>query len=108
MLSSDFTHLPETTTSRFSGYNSPVVQTVLDNQMVTTNTHMVLQGYFDILFPTDFELAAQLLRHVCGRVPEISTHQEFLEQWADLDATTTKTGENPMTSFYRNAAFLTN
>ncbi|KAG5359773.1 NADH dehydrogenase [ubiquinone] complex I, assembly factor 7-like protein [Yarrowia sp. C11] len=108
LLSSDFTHLPQTSTSRFAGYNSPVVQTVLDNQMVTTNTHMVLQGYFDILFPTDFELAAQLLRHVCGRVPEVSTHQEFLEQWADLDATTTKTGENPMTSFYRNAAFLTN
>lgn len=102
LLTSDFTHLPDTT----PGYNSPVVQTVLDNTMIPVQTYMVLQGYFDILFPTDFDLAASLYRKVCNKLINTSSHHDFLEQWAELEATTTKKGENPMLSFYQNAAFM--
>lgn len=102
LLTSDFTHLPDTT----PGYCAPVVQTVLNNRMVPVQTYMVLQGYFDILFPTDFELAADLYRKVCNKLINRASHQEFLEQWAELETTTTKKGENPMLSFYRNAAFM--
>jgi hypothetical protein len=118
LLASDFTYLPNS----IKGYNSPVVQVMLRKQMITVETYMVccqliiamfyanylqvLQGYFDILFPTDFELAAALYAKICGRVATVATHNSFLEQWADLEATTTKDGENPMVSFYQNAAFL--
>lgn len=102
LLTSDFTHLPNTS----PGYNAPVVQTVLDNTMVPVSSYMVLQGFFDILFPTDFELAAELYRKVCNKLIKTDTHHDFLEQWADVESTTTKQGENPMLSFYRNAAFM--
>ncbi|KAK9468578.1 S-adenosyl-L-methionine-dependent methyltransferase [Lipomyces arxii] len=102
LLASDFTYLPDA----IKGYNSPVVQTMLKKQMITIDTYMALQGYFDIMFPTDFELAAALYSKICGKVASVLTHASFLEQWADLEATTTKDGENPMLSFYQNAAFM--
>lgn len=102
ILTSDFTHLDQT----IPGYNSPVVQTVMNGEMIPINTYMALQGFFDILFPTDFDLAAQLYSKVCGKVVKTSSHKEFMETWAELDETATKTGENPMVSFYQNAAFM--
>lgn len=102
ILTSDFTHLDQT----IAGYNSPVVQTVLNNEMITVSTYMVLQGFFDILFPTDFQLAAQLYAKVTGKTVKVSSHQEFMETWAELEETSTKAGENPLVSFYQNAAFM--
>lgn len=102
LLTSDFTHLDST----ISGYNSPVVQTVLNKEMITVSTYMALQGFFDILFPTDFDLAAQLYRKVTGKEIRTCSHQEFMENWAETEKTATKTGENPLLSFYQNAAFM--
>ncbi|ANB13421.1 Protein midA-like protein [Sugiyamaella lignohabitans] len=102
LLTSDFTHLSET----IPGYNAPVVQTVMENKMIPISTYMAIQGFFDILFPTDFDLAAQLYTAVCGKLIKTASHREFLEVWAEVDATSTKTGENPMLSFYQNAAFM--
>ncbi|CAN6629302.1 hypothetical protein TRVA0_012S00826 [Trichomonascus vanleenenianus] len=102
ILTSDFTHLDST----IAGYNSPVVQTVLNKEMIPVSTYMVLQGFFDILFPTDFDLASQLYQKVTGKVVKTSTHREFMETWAELDETSTRTGENPLLSFYQNAAFM--
>ncbi|KAK9448773.1 S-adenosyl-L-methionine-dependent methyltransferase [Limtongia smithiae] len=102
LLASDFTTLP----NAIPGYNSPVVQVMLEKRMIPVETYMVLQGYFDILFPTDFELAAAMYEKVVGKIATIATHSSFLEQWADIEATTTKDGENPMVSFYQNAAFM--
>ncbi|KAK7207153.1 S-adenosyl-L-methionine-dependent methyltransferase [Myxozyma melibiosi] len=102
LLASDFTSLPNS----IPGYNSPVVQVLLNKKMITVDTYMVLQGYFDILFPTDFELAAALYTKIVGRVATVETHSAFLEQWAVLEKTMTKDGDNPMLDFYQNAAFL--
>lgn len=102
LLTSDFTHLPDS----IAGYNAPVVQTVLDKKMVPISTYMALQGFFDILFPTDFDLAALLYKAVCKKLINTASHHDFLKNWAELDKTTTKTGENPMLAFYQNAAFM--
>ncbi|CDK28239.1 unnamed protein product [Kuraishia capsulata CBS 1993] len=102
LLASDFHSLPDSS----PGYMSPVVQTMLNDRMVTTDSYMVLQGYFDIMFPTDFELMKDMYRQVVGKICKTSTHREFLEQWSDIDATTTKTGENPMLDLYVNASFM--
>ncbi|ODQ58146.1 hypothetical protein WICANDRAFT_33519 [Wickerhamomyces anomalus NRRL Y-366-8] len=99
---SDFDSLPNAS----QGYNAPVVQTMLEDKAITTSTFMVEQGYFDIMFPTDFHTIRDLYINVCGKLVKTSKHAEFLEQWGDIEGTTTKTGENPMLTFYQNASFL--
>ncbi|KAI3404704.2 hypothetical protein KGF56_002472 [Candida oxycetoniae] len=103
LISSDFHYLPNT----INGYNGPVVQTVINGETIDVRTYMVQQGYFDIMFATNFELASDLYRQITGKVSKTSTHKKFLEEWADVEATTTRNGENPMLDFYRNASFLT-
>lgn len=103
LISSDFNYLPKTIPGCFNG---PVVQTVLQNRMVDVSTYMVHQGYFDIMFATDFNIASEMYKQVTSRVPRVELHHDFLEQWADTDITTTKTGENPMLDFYRNVSFM--
>ncbi|WPK23801.1 hypothetical protein PUMCH_001047 [Australozyma saopauloensis] len=87
-------------------YNAPVVQTVLKDRMVDVSTFMCHQGYFDIMFATDFNQARDLYRQVTGKLAKVEHHREFLEQWADVEATTTKKGENPMLEFYKNVSFM--
>ncbi|KAL6449628.1 SPAC25A8.03c Protein arginine methyltransferase NDUFAF7 [Candida maltosa Xu316] len=103
LISSDFNYLPNTIPGH---YNGPVVQTVLKNEMVDVSTYMIHQGYFDIMFPTDFNIASEMYKKVTNKVPRVESHREFLEQWADTEVTTTKTGENPMLEFYRNVSFM--
>lgn len=103
LISSDFNYLPNSVQGY---YNSPVVQTILQDKMIDVTTYMTYQGYFDIMFPTDFNVASDLYKQVTGKVPRVETHREFLEQWANTEVTTTKKGENPMLDFYKNASFM--
>jgi len=102
LVLSDFDSLPNVS----EGYNSPLVQTMLQEKGVTTSTFMVDQGFFDIMFPTDFHLLRDLYVNICGKLIKNVKHKDFLEQWGDVENTTTKSGENPMLSFYKNASFL--
>lgn len=52
LLVADFSELPEAV----EGRSGPVVQTRYGHSMVPCETFLVKQGYFDIFFPTDFEL----------------------------------------------------
>ncbi|KAF8637594.1 hypothetical protein AX17_002663 [Amanita inopinata Kibby_2008] len=52
LLLSDFSTLPDT----IPGVNAPVVQTRFRNVTVPCSKLLVRQGYFDIFFPTNFEL----------------------------------------------------
>lgn len=103
LISSDFSSLPN---SIKGYYNAPVVQTVIQDKMVDVSTYMCHQGYFDIMFPTDFNLASDMYKKVTGKLAKVELHQEFLEQWSDVDLTTTKKGENPMLDFYKNVSFM--
>lgn len=60
LVASDFHALPDAV----KGVDAPVVQTRLEGTMVPVTTYRVLQGFFDIFFPTNFEL----LREVYARV----------------------------------------
>lgn len=103
LVSSDFNRLPNS----IKGYhNAPVVQTVIQDKMVDVSTYMCHQGYFDIMFPTDFSLASDMYRKVTGKLAKVELHQDFLEQWADVELTRTKKGENPMLDFYKNVSFM--
>lgn len=107
LLLSDFSALPDT----IAGINAPVVQTRYQGQMIPVSTYMVAPGYFDIFFPTDFNLLADMYQAVChsgitGEKIKVMKHAEFLSCWAELEETTTKSRENVMLDFYENAKFL--
>ncbi|KDN43230.1 hypothetical protein RSAG8_06197, partial [Rhizoctonia solani AG-8 WAC10335] len=141
LLLSDFSSLPDT----IPGYNAPVVQTRVSDVMVPCETYLVHQGYFDIFFPTNFELLRDMYECICivgggddsqgvrpsplgsvagsmklgssffsskgrrkliegvlsssglavgERKSNVYAHREFLEKYADLDATVLRNGEN--------------
>jgi hypothetical protein len=65
------------------------------------------QGYFDILFPTDFNVMELMYRAITGKLTRVLSHEEFLRRWAYVEETETKNGENPLLSWYKNASVLT-
>lgn len=103
LVLSDFTTLP----TAVPGLNAPVVQTRYQRRNVTVTTPFVHQGYFDIFFPTDFNLMEDMYRAITGKLTRVSTHHDFLLNWAYVEDTQTKNGENPMLSWYKNAAVMT-
>src|SRR5947207_11139538 len=75
------------------------------------NTHrtslQVHQGYFDIFFPTDFNVMEDMYRAITGKFTSVTTHQDFLERWAYVEDTKTRSGENPLLNWYKNASVMT-
>ncbi|KAG0683150.1 hypothetical protein C6P42_001717 [Pichia californica] len=86
ILASDFSYFDKT----IKGYNSPTVQTMYLDNMVNTDTYMVEQGYFDIMFPTDFRGINELYRQVTQNKSSTCSHAEFLKKWAEVEKTRTK------------------
>lgn len=66
----------------------------------------VYQGFFDILFPTDFPFIADMYHMITGKFCKVHTHREFLSEWAYVEDTMTLSGENPMLSWYENASVM--
>ncbi|KAL9130495.1 MAG: hypothetical protein Q9217_001315 [Psora testacea] len=95
LLTSDFHSLPDTV----KGYNAPVVQTRFQRRTVPVRTPYVMQGYFDILFPTDFAMMEDLYRAVTGKLTKVTSQAEWLRRWAYTEDTETLNGENPMLSW---------
>lgn len=83
-----------------------VLRITLD-RMVNVTTYMVQQGYFDIMFATDFELAKEIYQLVTNKDGNVWTHQDFMKSWSvDLEKTRCANGENPMVELYRNVKFF--
>lgn len=164
LLLSDFSSLPDT----MPGHNSPVVQTRFRETMVPVETFMVQPGYFDIFFPTSFELLRDMYELVMSKpisslelpskskprnqpeafqpsplastatsprlgasfftpqgrrklregrqgpsglavgdpMSSVYTHKDFMQQFANLDGTRLRNGDNPLLDYYRNVKFL--
>ncbi|KHJ30837.1 putative s-adenosyl-l-methionine-dependent methyltransferase [Erysiphe necator] len=103
LVTSDFHTLPDSV----KGINAPVVQTRYQRRVVTVSTPLVHQGYFDILFPTDFSVVAPIYMAITNKLIRVVSHEEFLQTWAFVEETETKSGENPLLSWYKNATVLT-
>lgn len=67
----------------------------------------VHQGYFDIMFPTDFQVMHDIYSAVTGKFSKVFTQEEFLSRWAYVEETKTRSGENPMLTWYKNASVMT-
>ncbi|CAI4219257.1 unnamed protein product [Parascedosporium putredinis] len=91
LLSSDFHSLPQA----IKGLNAPVVQTRFERRMIPVGTPLVHQGYFDILFPTDFQMMESMYRAITGKLTRVLSHEEYMRRWAFVEDTETRTGENP-------------
>lgn len=66
----------------------------------------VQQGYFDILFPTNFHVAQSMYRSITGKFDAVLSQEQFLSRWADVEETETMSGENPLLSWYKNASIM--
>jgi Putative S-adenosyl-L-methionine-dependent methyltransferase len=119
LLTSDFHDLPDA----IKGVNAPVVQTRYKRRTVpvttpfvghllsyfrrnATNSLQVHQGYFDILFPTNFTVMELMYQAITGKLTRVMSHEDFLRRWAYVEDTETKNGENPLLSWYSNASVL--
>jgi len=102
LLASDFNSLPDAV----KGMNAPVVQTRYQRRTVPVSTPLVQQGYFDILFPTNFAVIEDIYRAMTGKLSRVSSHQDFLRRWSDVEESQTRDGESPMLSWYKNASVL--
>ncbi|KAF2281172.1 DUF185-domain-containing protein [Westerdykella ornata] len=102
LISSDFNVLSDAV----PGYNAPVVQTRYKRQMIPVSTPLVHQGYFDILFPTDFNVIEPMYTAITGRFARTYSHEDFMSGRADIEETQTRNGENPLLSWYKNASVM--
>lgn len=103
LVTSDFHSLPDS----IKGINAPVVQTRYQRKTVPVSTPLVQQGYFDILFPTDFGVMEDVYRAITGKLTRVMTHEDFLNRWAFVEDTQVRSGENPLLSWYKNASVMT-
>ncbi|KAH8899232.1 DUF185-domain-containing protein [Thozetella sp. PMI_491] len=102
LLTSDFHYLPDT----IQGLNSPVVQTRYQRRPVPVTTPLVHQGYFDIMFPTDFRITEAMYQAITGKLTKVVSHEDFMRSFAYLEETMTRSGENPLLSWYKNASVM--
>jgi hypothetical protein len=103
LIMSDFDSLPDT----IPGINAPVVQTRYKEEMVACSSYLVQPGMFDIFFPTDFDRFQKLYSLVCKNTKSnIHSYSGFLSQYANLEKTRVKSGENPMMEYYENVSFF--
>ncbi|KAJ1912036.1 hypothetical protein H4219_005749 [Mycoemilia scoparia] len=117
LILSDFHRLPDT----IPGYDAPVVQTRFRGSMVPCSTYLVQPGWFDIFFPTNFELLGDIYwlvkqqqyksndntdNNSSMKKPRILGQRDFAQQHAELKRTRTRSGENPILDFYENNTFL--
>ncbi|KAI1905546.1 hypothetical protein LOZ53_006818 [Ophidiomyces ophidiicola] len=102
LIASDFDSLPDAV----PGHNAPVVQTRYQRKTIQVSTPFVHQGYFDIFFPTDFNVMEDVYRVITGKLTRLSTHADFMKRWAFVEDTQTRSGENLLISWYRNTSVM--
>ncbi|KAI8996973.1 S-adenosyl-L-methionine-dependent methyltransferase [Pilobolus umbonatus] len=109
LVLSDFSELPDSV----DGVDAPVVQTRYRGTMVPCSTYMVQPGWFDIFFPTNFELMRDMYLLICrgseagnDTIAKVLTHREFCERYGDIERTRTRSGENPMLMYYENMKMI--
>ena len=64
------------------------------------------QGYFDIMFPTDFRITEAMYQAVTGKLTKVVSHEDFMRRFAYLEETRTRSGENPLLTWYKNASVM--
>jgi len=58
------------------------------------------------MFPTDFRISELMYQVITGKLTRLLSHEEFMHRWAYIEETETRSGENPLLSWYKNASVL--
>ncbi len=58
------------------------------------------------MFPTDFRVSEAVYQAITGKLTRALSHEEFMRRWAYIEETETRSGENPLLSWYKNASML--
>ncbi|KAL2831783.1 amidase signature domain-containing protein [Aspergillus cavernicola] len=103
LVASDFSSLPDAV----PGINAPVVQTRYKRRTVPVSTPFVHQGYFDIFFPTNFNTVEDIYRAVTGKLTQVMSHEDFVQRWAYIEDTATRSGENPYLTWFKEETKMT-
>lgn len=48
-----------------------------------------------------------MYRAMTGKLTRILSHEDFMQRWAYVEDTQTRSGENPLLSWYKNASVIT-
>ncbi|KZV93128.1 DUF185-domain-containing protein [Exidia glandulosa HHB12029] len=98
LLLSDFSSLPE----GIRGHDAPVVQTRFQGQMIPVTTYLVSPGFFDIFFPTDFELLRDIYERIMVSSPAGAEAQDQpYGRWSPLAHTSTSMELGSQYFFFR-------
>jgi hypothetical protein len=58
------------------------------------------------MFPTDFRVTEAIYQAITGKLSRVLSHEDFMRRWAFLEETETKSGENPLLGWYKNASVM--
>ena len=58
------------------------------------------------MFPTDFGISEAMYQAVTGKLTKVVSHEDFMRSFAYLEETRTRSGENPLLSWYKNASVM--
>lgn len=58
------------------------------------------------MFPTDFRVSEAIYQSLTDKFTRVLTHEEFMRSWAYVEDTETRSGENPLLSWYKNASVM--
>jgi hypothetical protein len=58
------------------------------------------------MFPTDFRITEAIYQAITGKLTRVLSHEDFMCRWAYIEDTETRSGENPLLSWYKNASVL--
>lgn len=47
-----------------------------------------------------------MYRAMTGKLTRVLSHEDFMQRWAYVEDTQTRSGENPLLSWYKNASVL--
>jgi hypothetical protein len=59
------------------------------------------------MFPTDFGIVEAIYQAITGKLTRVLSHEDFMRRWAYVEDCETKSGENPLLSWYKNASVMT-
>ena len=66
----------------------------------------VHQGYFDILFPTNFAVIEMMYRAMTNNWTRVYSHADFMSGTASVEKTQTRNGDSPLLNWYKNASVM--
>lgn len=84
LILSDYHTVP----GAIEGINAPLVQAGYKGMLVPCATYQMAPGWFDVLFPTNFEQTRQLYLQVCRsneKNVKILRYSDFLERYGDIE-----------------------